>query len=276
MIISFYGTRGSIPVPEEGYLQCGGNTSSILLEFNSGDVVILDAGTGIRKIGQHLSARPEGVPENIFIGLSHTHWDHIQGFPFFGPAYNPKQKLTIAICGQDYDANDLETVFKTQMISEFFPVPLEKMGAQITFKQPNLERFTTSNGITISAAKHNHPGNAYTYRIEELTTSIVYCTDIEHGDSIDEQTVEMARGVDLLIHEAMYTDEELKTRKGWGHSSWEQAVEVAERAEVEMLALFHHDPDHDDEFLDKIEEDARARFPASFLAREGMAIKVLP
>ncbi|MDP8208477.1 MAG: MBL fold metallo-hydrolase [Candidatus Electryonea clarkiae] len=276
MIITFYGTRGSTPMPEEGYLKSGGHTSSILLEFNSGDVVILDAGTGIRKIGQHLSARPEGVPENIFIGMSHTHWDHIQGFPFFGPAYNPRQKLTIAISGEDYDASDLETVFKTQMQSEFFPVPLDQMGAKITFWQPNLNRYTTSNGITIQSIKHNHPGNAYTYRIEELSTTIVYCTDIEHGESIDERIVELASGVDLLIHDAMYTNEQLKTRKGWGHSSWEQAVEVAERAEVQLLALFHHDPDHDDTFLDKIEEDARERFPASFLAREGMAIKILP
>ncbi|MDP8208334.1 MAG: MBL fold metallo-hydrolase [Candidatus Electryonea clarkiae] len=274
MKITFYGTRGSIPVPEKGSLHVGGNTSSTLIEFESGEIAILDAGTGIRKIGHDLMLRSKPLPEEILIGLSHTHWDHIQGFPFFSPAYNPKQKLTVAICRQDYDTGDLESVFRTQMQSDFFPLPLEKMGAEISFWQPHITRYRTTSKIKIEAIKHNHPGNAYTYRIEEKDSVLVYCTDIEHGDSIDERIVELSKDADLLIHDAQYTPDELENKKGWGHSSWEQAVEVAMRANVKKLALFHHDPDHDDKFLINLEWGCQNLFPSSFLAREGMEILI--
>ncbi|MFC2170650.1 MBL fold metallo-hydrolase [Calditrichota bacterium] len=274
MKITFYGTRGSIPVPGKGYLHVGGNTASSLIDFECGEIAILDAGTGIRQIGIDLMSRSEPLPEEIFIGLSHTHWDHIHGFPFFSPAYNSGQKLVVAICGQDSDSRDLEAVFKTQMLKDFFPLPLEQMGAEISFWQPNITRYKTSSGIRINAIKHNHPGNAYSYRIEEENSVLVYCTDIEHGDSIDERIVELSKDADLLIHDAQFTPEELKTRKGWGHSSWEQAVEVARMANVRRLALFHHDPDHDDAFLVNLEMECQNRFPSSFLAREGMEILI--
>jgi len=272
--VTFYGTRGSTPVPDPNFLQFGGNTSCILLTFDSGRIAILDAGTGIRKLGDDLIAGSHEQYDNIFILLSHTHWDHIHGFPFFEPAYDPKRHITIAMCGKNRKANYLESIFSTQLQLDFFPVPLDKMGAKLKFWQPDTINYTTSNGVKIMASRHNHPGFAYGYRIEDGGKTLVYCTDVEHMDGIDPDVVELSRNADLLIHDAHYTPEELKLKKGWGHSSWEQAIEVAKQAGVKKLALFHHAPEHTDEFLLHMEKECQKRFSKAFLAREGMKIKL--
>ena len=274
MKVTFYGTRGSIPVAERDFLQFGGNTACIFLSFDNGRVAILDAGTGIRKLGEYLIHRSIEQYDNIFIGLSHTHWDHIQGFPFFNPAYDPKRHFTIAIYGKDRKINSLENIFQIHMQQEYFPVPLEKMGAILTFWQPDMSSFTTPSGVQVVTSRHNHPGGAYGYRITEGTKTIVYCTDIEHGEEIDLNVVTLARNADLLIHDAQYSPDELKDKKGWGHSSWEQAVEVAKQAGVKKLALFHHDPEHNDAFLQNMEKQCQKRFAESFFAREGMEITI--
>jgi phosphoribosyl 1,2-cyclic phosphodiesterase len=274
MRVAFYGTRGSIPVADGDFLQFGGNTACILLSFDNGRIAILDAGTGIRKLGDDLIRRSIEQYDNIFIGLSHTHWDHIQGFPFFNPAYDPKRHFTIAIYGKDRKINSLENIFEIQMQQEYFPVPLEKMGATLTFWQPDISSFTTPSGVHVVASRHNHPGGAYGYRITEGLKTIVYCTDVEHGAQIDLNVVTLARNADLLIHDAQYSPDELKDKKGWGHSSWEQALEVAKHAGVKKLALFHHDPEHNDAFLQSMEKQCQKRFAESFFAREGMEIKI--
>jgi phosphoribosyl 1,2-cyclic phosphodiesterase len=274
MKVTFFGTRGSTPVSGPDFSHFGGNTSCLLISFDNGRIAILDAGTGIRKLGQYILDESIEQYDNIYIGLSHTHWDHIQGFPFFKPAYDPRRQLTIAIYGKDRDAKSIESVFATQMQSDFFPVPLDKMGARFTFWQAATTSFTAPSGVAIEAAEHNHPGGAYGYRITEDDKTLVYCTDIEHGDSIDPHVVSLSRNADLLIHDAQYTPEELKEKKGWGHSSWEQAIEVAEQAEVKRLALFHHDPDHNDTFLLNMEKECQKRFPQAFLAREGSEIDI--
>jgi ribonuclease BN (tRNA processing enzyme) len=158
------------------------------------------------------------------------------------------------------------------MQRDFFPVPLNKMGATFTFWEPNITEYTNPRGVEITAAKHNHPGGAYGYRIAEAGKTLVYCTDVEHGNKIDLDVVDLSRGADLLIHDAQYTPNELSQKKGWGHSSWEQAVEVAERAEVKKLALFHHDPEHNDAFLFNVEKESQRRFKNAFLAKEGEEI----
>lgn len=274
MKVTFYGTRGSTPTPDPDFIQFGGNTSCILVTFDSGRIVILDAGTGIRKLGDDLLAAPYEQYKNIIIGLSHTHWDHIQGFPFFEPAYDRRRRITIAICGKYREATDLESIFSMQMQRDYFPVPLDKMGARITFWQPEITDYVSPDGINIVASRHNHPGYAYGYRIEELGKTLVYCTDVEHKDGIDPGVVALSKNADLLIHDAHFTPEELKVKKGWGHSSWEQAIEVAEQAGVKKLALFHHNPYHDDRFLLEMEKECKKRFPEAFLAREGAEIKV--
>lgn len=274
MKITFYGTRGSISVPEKEFSEFGGNTACLLLRFAMGRIAILDAGTGLRKLGNDLLAQSIEQYDNIFIGLSHTHWDHIQGFPFFKPAYDTRRHFTVAMYGRGRGASSLASAFETQMQQEYFPVEIEKMGAALTFWQPEVPSFTAMSGIHVLAAEHNHPGRAYGYRITEGTATIVYCTDVEYVTGIDPNVVALARDADLLVHDAQYTTEELLHKKGWGHSSWEQAVEVAERAGVKRLALFHHDPEHDDKFLLRQERECRQRFPDSFFAREGMEISL--
>lgn len=274
MKVTFYGTRGSISVPDQSFVQVGGNTSCILITFDSGRIAILDAGTGIRKLGNDLLAFSHEQYDNIFIGMSHTHWDHIQGFPFFKPAYDPRRHFTIAIAGKCGYAKDLESIFALQMQQEYFPVSLDKMGAKLTFWQPDITTYTTPHGVKITASRHNHPGYAYGYRIEEEEKSMVYCTDVEHIEGIDPNVVALSQNADFLIHDAQYTPEELKSKKGWGHSSWAQAVEVAKRAGVKRLALFHHDPEHPDAFLLNVEKECQQHFAGTFLAREGMEVEI--
>lgn len=274
MKVAFYGTRGTTPVADADYVRFGGNTACILITFSNGRIGILDAGTGIRKLGHDFAARSIEQHDGIFIGLSHTHWDHIQGFPFFEPAYDPRRRFIISIYDEGRPISDLESVFATQMQSDYFPVPLKNMGAKLSFWQTDLADFTAPSGINVMASKHNHPGGAYGYRITEGKTSIVYCTDIEHVDGIDPSVVAFARGADLLVHDAQYTPKELKNKKGWGHSSWEQAVEVAVQAGVKKVALFHHDPGHNDAFLMKVEKESQRLFSEAFLAREGLEIEI--
>jgi len=160
------------------------------------------------------------------------------------------------------------------MRRDYFSVSLDKMGATLIFWQPGISDFTTPSGVTIIASKHNHTGDAYSYRITEGKTTLVYCTDVEHVGGIDPKVVAFARNADLLIHDAQYTPEELKDKKGWGHSSWEQAVEVAVKPGVKKLALFHHDPEHNDAFLLNIERECQRLFSEAFLAREGLEIEM--
>lgn len=274
MKIKFYGTRGSTPVPEANYMRYGGNTSCIRITFDSGRVAILDAGSGLRKLGNELLAAGHEQFDNIVIGLSHTHWDHIQGFPFFKPAYDPRRHFTFLIGGQDPGAKDLESVFAGQMQPEYFPIPFPTMGARFSFWQPEIEEFTHPSGVHIAVSRHQHPGGAYGYRISENGKTMVYCTDVEHTGGIDAEVVRLARGADLLIHDAQYTTAELADKSGWGHSSWEQAVEVASLAGIKKLALFHHDPEHDDDFIRAEEAACRRLFASAFFAREGQEISL--
>lgn len=273
MRVKFYGTRGSIPVCEKGYQEFGGNTTCLRILFENGDIAILDAGSGIRNLGKDMLEAQHEQYENIHIGFTHFHWDHIQGFPFFSPAYDPRRNFTLSAIGKNRKVVDLKNIFQTQMQRQYFPVPLEKMGANLSFHQSEKDWFLNENTMVMTM-EHNHPGGAYGYRIEQEGKTLVFCTDIEHGEEIDPRVVAFAYKADLLIHDAQYTPEELKNRKGWGHSSWEQALQVAKLADVKLVALTHHDPDHDDEFLLQVEKQCQERFPQSFLAREGMEVEL--
>jgi len=270
--VTFFGTRGSVPVADPEFARFGGNTSCVMLTFESGRVAFLDAGTGLRKAGRHLQALGVEQHDNLFIGLSHTHWDHIQGFPFFAPAYDARRTITVALPGRTGSRLDLESVFTTQMQQDFFPVPLEGMGSNVRFWQPGVGTVDLPSTVQVQASRHPHPGGAFGYRVTEGGRSVVYVTDVEHGNRIVPEVVALARGADLLIHDAQYTPEELATHRGWGHSSWEQAVHVALEAKVGRLALFHHDPDHDDAFLARVEVEAQRLFSNAFMAREGLEV----
>jgi phosphoribosyl 1,2-cyclic phosphodiesterase len=270
MRIKFYGTRGSTPVCDPGYLEFGGNTTCILIDGpDKENLAILDAGTGIRNLGKDIYTDFDPVPKNILIAFSHFHWDHIQGFPFFKPAYDESFKIHCMAMGLGREIKDLEQVFATQMQKEYFPVQLDQMGGSFGFMLLN-RVVDTIHFTNVTCIRHNHPGGAYSYRLERGGKIVTICTDIEHGETIDPRIVEMAKDADLLIHDAQYTTEELEKHRGWGHSSYEQAMQVAEMAGVKQLVMTHHDPDHDDEFLKKMEKKCQDRFPDSVLAREKM------
>lgn len=278
MKLKFYGTRGSIPICDAGFQQFGGNTSCFQITFpDINQIAIIDAGTGIRNLGRDLRAMGH-KQEQIVLAFTHFHWDHIQGFPFFSPAYDPEQKLTILTLGEEQKISDLREVFETQMQSVYFPVQLDHMGAHFRFVQIEraTEHFKEMNhaATTITAQKLKHPGGSYGFRIERQGKVLVICTDVEHGTEIDPNVVALAKDADLLVHDAQYTAEELERRRGWGHSSYDQAMQVAEMAGVKRLAMTHHDPDHDDDFLARIEKLCQERFKESLLAREGMELEM--
>ena len=272
MKIKFYGTRGSIPICDRNFQDFGGNTTCIKITRDNGRVSIFDAGTGIRNLGMDLIKENLSQPD-LFIGFSHFHWDHIQGFPFFAPAYNPALTINILAMGRDREVDNLETIFQGQMQPEYFPVPLDKMGAHFNFLLLDQNEWQNDAAV-LKVIKQNHPGGSYGYRLEDNGKVVVFCTDLEHGDFVLPEIVEFCEGADLLVHEAQYTSEELATHKGWGHSSFDQALEVAEKAGVKKLALTHHDPDHDDTFLQKTEKECQSRFRDCVLARENMEIEI--
>jgi phosphoribosyl 1,2-cyclic phosphodiesterase len=244
-----------------------------MLTFDHGQIAILDAGSGLRYLGKDLLASGHVQRGTTFIAFSHFHWDHIQGFPFFAPAYDPKRHFTISAFGRGRQIKDLKSIFEVQMQHEYFPVGLDQMGATFAFLQPEVDVFRHEEAI-VTSQRHHHPGGAYTYRIEHGGKVVVFCTDVEHLDGIDPKIIAIARKADLLIHDAQYTPDELKTKRGWGHSSWEQAIAVAERAGVQRLVLTHHDPDHNDAFLAEVEQECQKRFPACLLARERTEIEI--
>lgn len=270
MKIKFYGTRGSTPVCDKDFLEFGGNTTSIKITRDNGRIAIIDAGSGIRNLGKDLIK--EGFNQDeLFIGFTHFHWDHIQGFPFFIPAYNPNVVINILAMGKGRDIGNLEDIFKGQMKSEYFPVPLEAMGATLNFLQIEKDELKI-NDTSVRVIKQNHPGGSFGYRIEDKEKIVVVCTDIEHGNSVSSDIVEFCKNADLLVHDGQYTSEELQGHRGWGHSSYDQAIEVAERAGVKKLVITHHDPEHNDALLRQIEEECQKRYPNCVLAREGMEI----
>lgn len=274
MKIRFYGTRGSIPICAPEFQEFGGNTTCLLIQGPE-RTGIIDAGTGIRDLGKDLLKDPHlGIDRPCLIVFSHFHWDHIQGLPFFGPAYDSRRKFAVVALGRELYGKNIKSIFEVQMQRDYFPVTLDDMGASIDFFKAPEECLSLGRG-SVEVVKHQHPGNAYTYRIQSIEGKVlVFCTDIEHGDTIDERIVDISRGADLLIHEGQYTPEELPLHKGWGHSSWEQAVEVAELAGVKRLVITHHDPDHDDAFLRKVERECQERFAGAILAREKMEFEL--
>jgi len=268
MILTIHGTRGSIPVCEPEFQEFGGNTTCFsIYRKDINRTAVIDAGTGIRNLGKELIKNPDRQ-RRITIGFSHFHWDHIQGFPFFLPAYDKDCMLNILSVG-DTSEKELKSILQAQMHSEYFPIPMSKMGGKFNFTNIG-EEYVDVHGTNVKIIKQNHPGGSYGVRLELLGRSMVICTAVEHKDPISEDFIQFCSNADLLIHDAQYTDEELKTRAGWGHSSYTQAIEVAERAAVKMLVMTHHDPDHDDEFLKMQEKICQDRFKDCELAREGI------
>jgi phosphoribosyl 1,2-cyclic phosphodiesterase len=274
MRVSFYGVRGSIATAGEATRRYGGNTSCVAIEV-AGQHLIFDAGTGIRALGNDL-ARAAGVGRvhaNLF--FSHLHWDHIQGFPFFGPAYVPGNRVDVWHVRADERAPMAREVLSEQMQAPTFPVGLDMMRGELCFHEITPEQIVRVGEARLRSAAVDHPNGCVAWRIEHEGAAVVYATDLEHEiDAPPPGLVELAAGADLLIYDAMYTPEEFASRRGWGHSTFEAGAAVAEAAGVANLCLFHHDPSHDDGFMDALGARARRRFRATSVAAEGMVLEV--
>jgi phosphoribosyl 1,2-cyclic phosphodiesterase len=274
MKVKFYGVRGSLPVCGREFERYGGNTTCIkILRENVNRFAIIDAGTGIRNLGKEIMK--DGISQDIInIFFSHFHWDHIQGLPFFAPAYDGKQRIGILAMGRRGKIKNLKEIFSMQMQKEYSPVGLETMGAHFEFLTYGDKETFFGAIVKTVAQNHLYVGGSYGFRIEDEAVSLVVCTDVEHLNGIDQNIVNLAREADLLIHDGQYTENEYKRYKGWGHSTCEQAAKVALLANVKRLIITHHDPDHNDDFLDSMEKDCQAIFPNSSFAKEGMEVCV--
>jgi len=264
MNIRFWGTRGSIASPGKSTVKYGGNTSCV--EVRAGNqILIFDAGTGIRDLGNQLLKEFKSQPTTVHLFISHTHWDHIQGFPFFMPAYN--KNFQINVYGPPARDKSLKDLFKFQMDSEYFPVPLGSLNAQIIMHEVR-EPFRIGD-LLVTSFYMNHPAMTLAYKIFDGEKTFIYASDNEpyrytlhaarkdqlgsqYGAELDQKFIEFISGADFIVSEAQYTMEEYKTKIGWGHSPIESIVEFAIKANVKQLALYHHDPSHDDAAIDAI------------------------
>jgi phosphoribosyl 1,2-cyclic phosphodiesterase len=255
--IRFWGTRGSIPSPGPATVRYGGNTPCVELRTSSDWLVILDAGTGMRELGRSLLERSNGAGIRGDIFLTHAHWDHIQGIPFFAPIFQSGNHFTI--WGSKNLETSIDRVVRDQMSPVVFPVTFEQLGASIDFCEMSAER-RNGRGFQVSAFPVRHPGGALGYRFDETDSgrSLVYVSDNELGDGAKQEPrsewrqelVEFVRGTNTLVHDATYTTQEYEQHRGWGHSTYEDAVDLALDAEVEQLVLFHHKPERSDEDVD--------------------------
>lgn len=250
----------------------GGNTSCVEVRA-AGQLIILDAGSGLYHLGETLS----GPVAATFL-FSHFHWDHIQGFPFFAPLYAPDSRITIA--GPSDGTCDSRSALEHLMSPPHFPVRLDDLPARCTFRSIGPGRDLRLGPVTISAALMNHPQKCLGYRIALGDRAVVYATDTESPDSgLDPAVVDLAHGAQLLIYDAQYTEAEYhgrtgRPRKGWGHSTIDDACRMARAANVERLALFHHDPSHDDRRIEQLTAAGRELFANVFAAREGLHIEI--
>jgi CheY-like chemotaxis protein/phosphoribosyl 1,2-cyclic phosphodiesterase len=294
MKVQFWGTRGSLATPGPSTLRYGGNTSCVELRTDSGTLLIFDCGTGARSLGVSLLKSAGGALQGSIL-LGHSHWDHIQGFPFFAPIFVPGNQFTIyAPSGGD---KRLSEVLAGQMEYTYFPVSLDQLQAQIAFNDLGEDTFVVGDA-TIRTRYLNHTALTLAYRVSVGGLEIVYATDHEpHAPTLwqpdqassrrtlvhqeDQNHIEFLAGADLVIHDAQYTEQEYVGSKiGWGHSPLEYVVDVAAAADVKRLALFHHDPTHGDRDMDKLVADGQRRAEASgadlavFGASEGGVVEL--
>lgn len=270
MHLRLWGVRGSIPTPVAENLRYGGNTSCIEIRHGNLPPLIFDAGSGLRALGQSLLSEFAGGGECI-VFFTHFHWDHIQGLPFFAPLYRSDWKMTFHAV---QDAALTDRLLGGQMCEPYFPVRMPAVAADLDYREVEVGGLVLGD-LSIRPFQLRHPSGANGYRIDSGAGSIVYATDHEHGDSaIDANLVSVAAGADVLIYDAQYTTAEYASRRGWGHSTWEEAVRMATAAGVKQLVLFHHDPLRSDDAMDSIVEDARSGFANCIGAREGWCAAV--
>jgi len=275
MKVRFWGVRGSTPTPFRENLRYGGNTSCVEVRNDANDIFILDCGTGLRSLGKRLLEEYGHKSINAYMFLSHYHWDHIHGIPFFEPLYNPENYFFFHSFPSQ--AQSVQAALEEQMTDPYFPVNMEAMSAHRHFYNLCNDALAFHDTI-LRTAQLNHPQGCLGFRLESKGRVLVYATDNEPGDkTCDRRLRELAEGADVLIYDAQYTPLEYANfKKGWGHSTWREAVNVAQDAGVDHLILFHHDPDHNDNFIDSIVHETSRYFPNVLAAAEGMELDIQP
>ncbi len=267
--LRFWGARGTMPTPGADHLRYGGNTSCLSVALGEHEHLILDCGSGLRMFGKALGPAVKGISRRFHILLSHYHFDHIEGLPYFSPLYDEQSSLTFH--GFDPAGSTIRQTLEAFIRAPYFPVSLAGT--------PSKREYVTAgpaldlDGLRISSLQLNHPDGSLAWRIDKGRHRVVYATDHEHGhEPTDRALEEFSEGADLLVYDATYIPAEYESlRRGWGHSTWYAAVALARTAKVKRLVLFHHHPDHTDDEMDKLLTYARADFPATDLAHEGMA-----
>ena len=275
--LSFWGVRGSTPTVDPATWRFGGNTPCLELIAPDGTQFILDCGTGLRMLGSRWTAPSASSSAETHIFVTHYHWDHIQGIPFFSPLYAENNEFQFYSFRSKFLGRDsLKQVFEAQMALPYFPVDLSAMNAKRKFKEVAGGDAFSIRENKITARWLNHPQGCLGFRIETPAGTVAYATDNEPGDpKLDENLRELAKGADIFINDAQYTPEQLaSTRRGWGHSSWLEGVRVAREVGAKTLVLFHHDPDSTDRMVDSILRQARDEFDSVFAASEGMVISL--
>jgi phosphoribosyl 1,2-cyclic phosphodiesterase len=273
MQIRFWGVRGSTPTPEPRNSRYGGNTSCIEVRLNDNTLIILDCGSGLRGLGKSLQNEFGAQPIQASLFLTHFHWDHIQGIPFFLPFYRRGNQFMFYSVLRT--GSDLKDTIEGQMANPYFPVNMGVMGARRQFS--SLEGQPVSlKGATLRSASLNHPQGCVGYRVDADGGALVLATDNEPGSPVHDRNLrDLAQDADVMVYDAQYTPEQLAgEKKGWGHSSWLEGVRIARECNVKTLILFHHDPDSDDDYVDELVMKARQEFPSTWGANEGLTITV--
>ncbi len=268
--VRFWGVRGSIPCPGGDVVRYGGNTSC--LEIRCGSyLLILDAGTGLRMFDR---SRNGDGPLDIDICFTHTHLDHICGWPYFASLLDPENEINIW-CGNLIPDHNIEEVLSGLLSEPFMPVENKGIRARLEYRDFTAgETLHPRPGVTLRTALLNHPQRATGYRVEFGGKSICYITDTEHkpGEP-DKNILGLIEGADVVIYDSTYPDEEFPAHVNWGHSTWQEGVRLSNAANVAQFVVFHHDPDHNDDFMDGIESDIGKTRPGSLVAREGLVLR---
>lgn len=267
--VKFWGVRGSIAVPGQESVRYGGNTSCLEVRCD-GDLVILDGGTGMRPLGAELLKNGAADADVLF---THTHFDHIAGIPFFKPMYLPGNTLRLR-AGHLLPQHTLREVLCELMMAPLFPVPIEIMGADVSFLDFKCgDEFDLDCGVKVATCPLNHPNGATGYRLNVGGKSVCYVTDTEHVEGqLDRNILGLIDGADYFIYDSNYTAAEYPDYRGWGHSTWQAGADLADAAGVKTFVIFHHDPSHDDDFMDIVAAEAEERRPGTLVAREGMIL----
>ncbi|RJS24995.1 MBL fold metallo-hydrolase [Corallococcus sp. H22C18031201] len=271
--VRFWGVRGSIPAPGPATKRYGGNTPCVEVRCG-GELLIFDLGSGARALGDELGLKPL----NASIFISHYHYDHLQGLPFFAPMFGPDNAITLF--GSPRNGQSVKQILAGQMMPPYFPVTAEAVfRARVEYRDVVAGEVLEVGPARVRTLELNHPGGNLGYRVDYQGRSLVYATDVEHGSELDSRLFDFARGADLLIYDSMYTEDEYHgrtgpARTGWGHSTWEAAVHAANASDVKTLVLFHHDPTRDDAKMDKLVRQVRKHRPEAIAAKESMVLKL--